>query len=279
MKISKKQLINLIETFIVDPKGRTIDYEEILKLEKEYAETEDPELFKKIDELKKAYLNLPYHIKRLEGDDEPIEREPYDQGVEVEKGLMMKPGFERGFDDEEAMLASELMYTYGKERGIGGHFDNQPGKVKDEKEGGYPSKKSRKKTFQRAQQYKKIDNLIGSHINDWFRKNKESLTFEYEIDDIVNEVVYHILEIEGYSEYDPSDLLENEPEFDEVFQDTDFFYEGIMLKIIEYCIVNPEEYLLTGIEGIDILNPSGGQYDTSGYPQPGGDPTVTYVGS
>ena len=280
MKITRRKLIKLIETFIVDPKGRAIDYQELIDLEKEYAKTHNPSLLKKIDVLKKQYTSLPHNQKY--GKDEPFEKSLYDSAVELESGMMADFGQTKGLNPEDSEYLAKLMSQYGKQRGKGEYFYDTPGRVPEEGlQGGYPSAETRKERFitdragrkereKLTKVYEKVEPLILPAIEKWFDNNTEEIRFEnFQYDLIpVNEISHEIAEqiaiSKGYSEF--YELLEHDQEYGDTFKDDEGFISSITEKIVE--IFDHEElgegYIMDGAAGYPYLAYNGQYFEVAG---------------
>lgn len=291
MKITRKNLKRLIETFIVDPKGRTIDYKKLIELEKEYARTHNPDYLKKIDALKARYEEHPdYNPYTIDKDYEhdPYEKEFYRQADELEKSVRVQFGQEKGLDDEESKLLGDLMGQYGKERGEGEYFDDVKG---TSGKNPYPTKKERKKKFLDDREaakkaaalskiYHSIDSLIGPYVDAWFDANKERLVFTdyrhglHDISDIANEIQYDLVAAEGFDDY--PDIIDpdiGDPRYSAAFESDEAFYDAIFNKVIEYGYYDEDNYILSGVGGTRFLGPEGKyvtiEGDDSGYAQIG----------
>lgn len=300
MKITRRNLKRLIETFIVDPEGRTIDYKKLIELEKEYAKTHNPDLLKKIDALKAQYEDHPlYSSFGLDKDypDDPYEKQTYRQADELEKSMRVQFGQQKGFDDEESELIGDLMGQYGTERGDADNFYNEPGKVpKVGREGGYPSKEERKKNFlddrsaakkaaELSKVYHSIDRLIGPYVDAWFDANIEGLVFDHsdwrndlhDIHDIANEIQYDLVAAKGFDDFlDIIDPEIGDPEYSAAFESDEAFFDAIFDKVIEYGYYDDDNYILIGVGGRRLLGSEGKYYTLLG--DDSGDPQIGYIG-
>ena len=291
MKITRKKLKKLIETFIVDPKGRAIDYQKIIDLEKEYAETHSPELLKKIDALKKTYTSLPFNQKYAK--DEPYEKASYDSAVELETGMMRDFGQTKGLNPEDSEYLASLMDKYGEKRGKGEYFYDTPGRVpKEGIDGGYPSAETRKERFiadrdarkereRLTKVYEKVDALISPAVDNWFDNNTESLIFDnyaYDllpVSEVAHEIADEIASSKGYADF--YDLLEQDSEYS-TFEDDSNFINKITEKIIEYFDneMLGDGYVIDGASGYSYLSSGGRQFEVSSGNQHYDSPHIGY---